>query len=776
MTTITDFLETHIGTQIQIAGGLWVRVRNNDTAVDYYSTATSDPATGAFTITAPPGMYALYTGNATNNAATVPGTPTLQTSYYAIPVTAGDDVVVKSLTGKPSSPYAAVLADGVTATPVGVSFGKVYDYGGAFLNLKGSGSVKVDGATDDTAALNTLLAALPATGGTLYWYGALVLSGTVTVPGTISDLTLIGAGPASEMRLGALGTLVLGGSTRVTIADCKITSTSTGTINGSIFGQGSHSPRILNVRFEGGGHHVNFNTVDKGWLIMGTTHKTHHTGSATDLFIFGSTEGSIVGLTHESSEVWPTGSNGTSIVLSTGTTRVDIVGGSISGLDFTNCTTGSGVSFAGAQYCTLVGMVISNLKNGDGVVTQASAADIDIVGVNSSNNNLTTGAGIQSGTGDGFDIFNSLRIRLVGCTGRFNGIAGTTTHINCEIFTSTDVTVDACDFSDGGDAGMVVTGSQDVTIANTIIRRNSKSGIVIQHSTGPTVEVLNLKILGCDISDNNRGANGAGQTADGIYMANQSEADIVDCRITDTGALAAKLQNNGIEIQNSAFARIRGCDVRGNKSAGISDAVGMAYVTDTQGWNPQGSHTPPGIPATTVILANPFREPAMVYVAGGTLTAIGLGGAPIAAAPTLAASASGGTLATLTYGYKVTTLTAAGETAASAEATVAVTGPTGSVTVTVGRVRGAIGYKIYGRTSGGAWGLIGQLTFGLKFVDDGSVTPGAAAPGADSSGNTATGITAAAAAGAVHSLHIPWGGAIKLTYSVAPTWTWFAAD
>lgn len=40
-------------------------------------------------------------------------------------------------------------------------------------------------------------------------------------------------------------------------------------------------------------------------------------------------------------------------------------------------------------------------------------------------------------------------------------------------------------------------------------------------------------------------------------------------------------------------------------------------------------------------------------------------------------------------------------------------------------------------------------------------------------GGSATGITAAAAAGTAHNIRVPAGQTIAITYSVAPTWTWF---
>src|SRR6266850_5528471 len=80
--------------------GLWVRLLNNSTATNYYSTAATD-ANGAFTHSAPPGDYQMFTGS----AATVPGTPTLRNAHYSVPVTAGDDVAAQSYTAS-NSPYA----------------------------------------------------------------------------------------------------------------------------------------------------------------------------------------------------------------------------------------------------------------------------------------------------------------------------------------------------------------------------------------------------------------------------------------------------------------------------------------------------------------------------------------------------------------------------------------------------------------------------------------------------------------------------------------------
>ena len=61
--THTDYLAQVSGSGLVALPGLWVRLRNNSTGTDYFSTAVSD-AQGAFTHSAVPGDYSAYTGTA----------------------------------------------------------------------------------------------------------------------------------------------------------------------------------------------------------------------------------------------------------------------------------------------------------------------------------------------------------------------------------------------------------------------------------------------------------------------------------------------------------------------------------------------------------------------------------------------------------------------------------------------------------------------------------------------------------------------------------------
>jgi hypothetical protein len=139
---------------------------------------------------------------------------------------------------------------------------------------------------------------------------------------------------------------------------------------------------------------------------------------------------------------------------------------------------------------------------------------------------------------------------------------------------------------------------------------------------------------------------------------------------------------------------------------------------------------------------------------------------PIQTSPTV--SSTGGGLATGSYYYVITALTATGETTASGEVAANVTGPTGEVTLNWYPVLGATGYKIYRGTTSGAENVLVGVVSGsttTSFVDAGAVVAtGQSAPvnqpfatdyeraGPDISGNTLAvaqpgALTLAAAAG-----------------------------
>lgn len=97
------------------------------------------------------------------------------------------------------------------------------------------------------------------------------------------------------------------------------------------------------------------------------------------------------------------------------------------------------------------------------------------------------------------------------------------------------------------------------------------------------------------------------------------------------------------------------------------------------------------------------------------------------AAPTLTASASGGTLSAATYSYKVSAINAIGETLASAATTsVVAAGTTNSIAISWTAVSGATSYKVYGRT--GSAELFIAAVSETSYTDTGAITPAGAPP------------------------------------------------
>ncbi len=129
-----------------------------------------------------------------------------------------------------------------------------------------------------------------------------------------------------------------------------------------------------------------------------------------------------------------------------------------------------------------------------------------------------------------------------------------------------------------------------------------------------------------------------------------------------------------------------------------------------------GSHSGP----FTVAAAGLLEYEGGTQTVGGPVT-----GAPGLSAPTgLTATpfATGGSLATGTYFYKVAARNINGETLASTEASAPVTGPAGRVTLAWDPVPGASSYRVYRGTASNAQNVF--YTTGVGFVDTGAAGTG----------------------------------------------------
>lgn len=125
-------------------------------------------------------------------------------------------------------------------------------------------------------------------------------------------------------------------------------------------------------------------------------------------------------------------------------------------------------------------------------------------------------------------------------------------------------------------------------------------------------------------------------------------------------------------------------------------------------------------------------------------------------------SAAGGTLAAGTYFYKVTALTAAGESTAVGETSVTTTGTTSSNTVTWTQVTGATGYRIYRGTAAGAENTYFAVGAVGTFTDTGAAGTAGSPPAQNTAAlpNTLT-MTFGSAAG------LAFGSAVAVDCTVA---------
>ena len=91
------------------------------------------------------------------------------------------------------------------------------------------------------------------------------------------------------------------------------------------------------------------------------------------------------------------------------------------------------------------------------------------------------------------------------------------------------------------------------------------------------------------------------------------------------------------------------------------------------------------------------------------------------------ANLGSGSMAATTYSYQVSALSALGESLASSVVTVVLSGvsaPIASITLNWTAVPGAIGYNLYGRISGGSYGLLTTTGAAVTtFADTGVITP-----------------------------------------------------
>lgn len=177
-------------------------------------------------------------------------------------------------------------------------------------------------------------------------------------------------------------------------------------------------------------------------------------------------------------------------------------------------------------------------------------------------------------------------------------------------------------------------------------------------------------------------------------------------------------------------------DLPDHGSPGVSEAVNL--YPGANGYRPVGqfyAHTT-ALPAPCKGAAAFIAPSGRVVLIAGTATKLyrqeGTGwaelglAAPVADTP--ATATTGGSLAAATYYYKVTGVTALGETIGSNEVSQVTTGAASTVTLTWSAINGATGYRVYRGTAAGLETVYYALGNVLTYIDTGAASTAGTPP------------------------------------------------
>jgi len=281
------------------------------------------------------------------------------------------------------------------------------------------------------------------------------------------------------------------------ISGCRLVSGQTSAVSGEIVSMNSSNVEIEHVTFEGGGNHIQYNAVSN-FSIENTRHVSITAKAAAPIVVDSSAHGRIISPVIEGFIV-PAGNWSVRLVDIAQSSFVDVSDPTIRDVDASTVSGCGGVSFVGSNNSTLHGGRISGLKNCDGVLTEASgmtpASDIQITDTWSTGHNYSPGAGRNANNGEGFDIFNSRRVRLSNVISRNNGVSPSNRQCGIEVSNSAEVSLSNSVSNASGSDGIRVDGSRDVAIEESKADGNGGVGIMVMPAIGKVHATRGSRIL-----------------------------------------------------------------------------------------------------------------------------------------------------------------------------------------------------------------------------------------------------------------------------------------
>ncbi len=266
-------------------------------------------------------------------------------------------------------------------------------------------------------------------------------------------------------------------------------SSSEGTLppdGAEIVSQGTSNVEVEDVIFAGGGYHIKYTHV-WNFRIKNTRHISITATGAAPILIESSTHGQIISPRIEGYTA-PAGHSGIRLMGIDRSSFVDVTDPVIKDVDASTVPGCGGVTFTASSHSTLRGGMISGLKNCDGVLTEstgtAASTDIEISGTVSAGNNAAAGVGRNANNGEGFDIFNSKRVRLSRVTASNNGKSPNNRQPGIEVSNSSEISITNSISSDNGVDGIKIDGSPGVMISESHTNGNGGAGILVMPALG----------------------------------------------------------------------------------------------------------------------------------------------------------------------------------------------------------------------------------------------------------------------------------------------------
>jgi hypothetical protein len=484
---------------------------------------------------------------------------------------------------------------------------------------------------DNTPFINAACAAAPA-GATVLLTQLFPCTGTVNVKNNASQV-IRGFGGQPGLDLGSTGELNAAAN-GATVRDLYLSGTTTPYLLNAL---GAANLALTGITCSGGNRQIYLNSCSDF-----TVSNTHHSasllaGSATTIegiTVYACNHGIIneIRCPGYTAPVTAGDFNFVNIQNSDSVIVDDVVAQKI---DLSQCTNGGVVSVFGSTNCIVNGVRGDHCWNADGVAVQNNGAtrstDALVSDCHFSYLNATVGAGANTNSGTGFDIFSADRVSLSNCSSRLswqNG-AGALGYL-MEINSCTEVTAEQVNCSDNATFhGIGIIDSPDTKLTACTSRRNWQSGCYVHGTVTPST---NVWLIGCEMSDNNVGAYtqaGNPTNVNGLYVADASTVRTVGGRYTDSRSGGSKTQLYGIQAQNTSNVQVTGrADLTGNKTASILDGASLISVLDAL-WDQTGiaAVTPGASPATVTVGSGRERH----YAYGGTVSSVTLNGTQIAA-------------------------------------------------------------------------------------------------------------------------------------------------